>query len=218
MTSSLFTTYGLVRKMLSDYRGYDIESKEVTRKEFTTLIQLDRFVRVNAKTKGGRQVVVFILGKTKDFSKKEGFLRLLRKVKTMVADVIFITDEPFSTYIDKTIDEQPETLRIFNYMRKHFLLEISKVPFACKHEIMTPQEVRQVIMQDLMVSPLSLPVIYADDPAMVWMGGNVGQVVRITADSLLVGKTVKYRVVFPRPGKITSVNEKNEANDHQTSA
>lgn len=213
MTASLYRSHILLRKMLEQYRGYEVESPKISLDDFTTLIQLDGFVRTDAKTPKGRTVAMFLLGKNKEFTKTAGFMSLIRRVKTKVADIIFVTDSPFNVYLTKAISGLPETLKIFNYKRKHFMVEISKIPFACDYQIMSPAQTRKVILNDLKVSPLSLPIIFEDDPAMVWWGGSVGQLIRITADSMIGGRTVKYRVVYPRPGR--SGSKKNEDQDDE---
>jgi len=46
-----------------------------------------------------------------------------------------------------------------------------------------------------------LPKIYHDDPAVKAIGGDVGNVIRITRDSRTAGRAEAYRLVMKRPKK-----------------
>ncbi|MEM2908088.1 MAG: DNA-directed RNA polymerase subunit H [Candidatus Hadarchaeales archaeon] len=72
-------------------------------------------------------------------------------------------------------------------VRKHVL-----VP---KHEVLSPEEARQVL-EKFKVTPHQLPLIKASDPAARAIGAKPGDIVRITRDSPTAGKAIVYRYVI----------------------
>ena len=66
--------------------------------------------------------------------------------------------------------------------------------FVSKHEILT-QEERKTILEKYKVQPYQLPRIKASDPAIIAVGANPGDVVRVIRKSATTGKYVAYRYV-----------------------
>jgi DNA-directed RNA polymerase subunit H len=66
--------------------------------------------------------------------------------------------------------------------------------FVSKHEILTPEE-RKKILVDYKVQPYQLPRIKASDPAIIAVGANPGDIVRVIRKSPTAGKYVAYRYV-----------------------
>lgn len=64
------------------------------------------------------------------------------------------------------------------------------------HEIMSEEEVKELI-DKLGIKPYQLPWIKANDPIVKAIGARPGDVVRITRESPLAGKTYYYRYVVP---------------------
>ncbi|HNT08560.1 DNA-directed RNA polymerase subunit H [Methanoculleus sp.] len=68
------------------------------------------------------------------------------------------------------------------------------------HQIMGEEEVAD-LLATYHISLEQLPKIYHDDPAIKAIGGNVGNVIRITRDSRTAGRAEAYRLVMKRPKK-----------------
>lgn len=66
--------------------------------------------------------------------------------------------------------------------------------FVSKHEILTPEE-KKKILAEYKVQPYQLPRIKASDPAIIAVGANPGDVVRVIRKSPTAGKYVAYRYV-----------------------
>jgi DNA-directed RNA polymerase subunit H (RpoH/RPB5) len=66
--------------------------------------------------------------------------------------------------------------------------------FVSKHEILTPEE-RRKLLQDYKVQPYQLPRIKSSDPAIIAVGANPGDIVRVIRNSQTAGKYVAYRYV-----------------------
>jgi len=66
--------------------------------------------------------------------------------------------------------------------------------FVSKHGILTPEERKKILAEDK-VQPYQLPRIKASDPAIIAIGANPGDVVRVIRKSPTAGKYVAYRYV-----------------------
>ncbi|MEX2724261.1 MAG: DNA-directed RNA polymerase subunit H [Candidatus Freyarchaeota archaeon] len=64
-----------------------------------------------------------------------------------------------------------------------------------KHEIAQPEEYEK-ILKKYNIKKEELPKIKVSDPAIKAIGGNVGDIVKITRDSKTAGKTVIFRYVI----------------------
>ncbi|MDV4342056.1 DNA-directed RNA polymerase subunit H [Methanoculleus sp. YWC-01] len=68
------------------------------------------------------------------------------------------------------------------------------------HQIMGEEEVAD-LLATYHISLEQLPKMYHDDPAAKAIGGDVGNVIRITRDSRTAGRAEAYRLVVKRPKK-----------------
>ncbi|WP_214041258.1 DNA-directed RNA polymerase subunit H [Methanoculleus sp.] len=68
------------------------------------------------------------------------------------------------------------------------------------HQIMDEEEVAD-LLATYHISLEQLPKMYHDDPAVKAIGGDVGNVIRITRDSRTAGRAEAYRLVVKRPKK-----------------
>ena len=95
-------------------------------------------------------------------------------------------------------------------------MEISEGPLCSKHTILSNAEVRSLCSRDLIIHPLSLPSISFTDPQNIWIGGELGQVIKIESISEITGKTIRYRLISPDSGKLINIQKlstKIQAND-----
>ena len=63
-----------------------------------------------------------------------------------------------------------------------------------KHEIMTIKEAEQVLEKNH-CKATELPLIFANDPAIVGLGVKPGDMIKITRDSPTAGESLYYRYV-----------------------
>ena len=64
-----------------------------------------------------------------------------------------------------------------------------------KHEILSKEEVED-LLRSLGIKKEQLPKIKATDPIAKEIGAKVGDIVKITRDSLTAGKSIAYRLVI----------------------
>ena len=129
------------------------------------------------------------------------FKKLMDSLGQDPVDVYVITKTPLSIYINKILHKFAN-LKILNFLHRHFSIEITRGPHCSKHTILSDDEVIKTCFQDLMIHPLSIPPIFVTDPICVWIGAEIGQVIRIEADSEIAGKVIRYRIVSPKVGRI----------------
>ena len=64
-----------------------------------------------------------------------------------------------------------------------------------KHVLLTPDEAQKVL-GELNIRKEQLPKIYMKDPCAKAIGAKVGDVVKITRESLTAGSSIAYRLVI----------------------
>ena len=173
-----------------------------------------RLDALRAAPRGGRDwVVIIILSATGKYSLHSPDLRkLLDGIDTERAtkegrldEVIVVAEEPFfgkKNLTDVIHDAQAKqadgadldgTAAFYSacpyYNFAYVLPENTSVP---PHRIMAPAEVDALLRAER-ITLKDLPVIYTNDPPIVWNGGRAGQVVEITRDSQTGGHSLYYR-------------------------
>jgi DNA-directed RNA polymerase subunit H (RpoH/RPB5) len=213
----LFEKYKNIQKFITQYRKYNlVDDNFYDFKTFKKTIQIEQYVKhicINNKTNKLVYIYIFITN-SKYIKTTAQFKRLIDKIPNEPTNVIVISKNPLSIYINKAMVKY-EHLKIFNYLYKNFSIEISKGPFCSKHTILSNNEVRTLCSRDLIIHPLSLPAISINDPQNIWIGGELGDVIRINSISEITGKTIRYRIVSPTSGKIVNlqkINKKLNAN------
>jgi DNA-directed RNA polymerase subunit H len=63
-----------------------------------------------------------------------------------------------------------------------------------KHEIMTKKEALEVL-EKFHCTPTELPLIFANDPAIISLGVKPGDMIKITRKSATAGESLYYRYV-----------------------
>jgi DNA-directed RNA polymerase subunit H (RpoH/RPB5) len=203
MSGTLYRKYVNIQLFATEYRKFQVIEPFLTRKQFKKTIQLEQFVRAkcrNAET--GRIVYIYLMKTESKFIKTTpNFKKLMDTIGTDPADIYIITKLPLSIYINKVLHEFSH-LKIQNFLHRHFSIEATKGPLCSHHEILTDEEVIKTCFQDLMIHPLSIPPIFTSDTMSIWIGAEIGQVIKITANSENAGKVVRYRIVSPKVGRI----------------
>ena len=82
------------------------------------------------------------------------------------------------------------------YHNFSYVLPESKI--VAPHRVMSAAEVEELLRRERLVFR-DLPIIYTDDPPIVWNGGREGQVVEITRDSQTGGNSLYYRRIERGP-------------------
>jgi DNA-directed RNA polymerase subunit H (RpoH/RPB5) len=207
----LYEKYLNIQKFITEYRKYTTKIKFSDFATFKKTMQMDQYILHKCvDTTLERDVFIYLFtGNSRFIKTTPQFKRIMDKTSDDPADVIIITKEPLSIYINKALVKYPH-LNVFNYLHVHFNIELSKGPLCSKHTILSTNEVRTLCSQDLVIHPLSLPSISINDPQNIWIGGKLGQVIKIESISEITGKSIRYRIVAPESGKVMNMQKYDE--------
>ena len=212
----LYEKYENVQQFIIKYRKYQLapDEKFYEFADFKKNIQIEQFIRHKCiNTKKNRVVFIYMFKHESKYIKTTSqFKRLMDKLPMEPADVIIISKNELSVYINKSIIKYKH-LTISNYMHKYFSIELSNGPLCSPHTILTNNEVRSLCSRDLIVHPLSLPAMSINDPQNVWIGGELGQIIRIKSVSEITGRSIRYRIISPDSGKMINIQKLNQSID-----
>ena len=179
--SSIETLVEKKTKVLIKLRGYKVTKKEEIKNAISILI----------KRKDGEKAIIWAI--TSDGTVGVAYVTQLKKA---------MDDAKITKGIITTIGKYTHTAKSRS---KQFGIElIPKIfpafkifdhDFVSKHELLSLEESEQIVAEYKM-KPYQLPRINASDPAVIAVGGNPGDIVRVTRNSPTAGKYVAYRYVI----------------------
>ena len=202
----LYEKYENIQKFITKYRQYKLVDQFIDFNTFKKSMQVEQYIKHTCMDeKRGFNVFILIFHEHSKYIKTTPqFKRLLDKLPDNPADLIIITKNELSIYINKALVKYPH-LTVHNYLHKYFAIELEKGPLCSKHTILTNAEVKNLCANELMIHPLSLASIPINDPQNIWIGGTLGQVIKITSISEITGLTIRYRIVSPDSGKMINI-------------
>jgi DNA-directed RNA polymerase subunit H (RpoH/RPB5) len=212
----LYKKYINLQKMLVTYRKYHMNEVFLKYDDFKKTIQNVGYVTHTAvKYKGddkktdtgvndsiNNNIRVYLFKKNNIYVKSTPyFKKLIDKLGSDKLDLIIISKNPLSIYINKSLLKYKH-LNVYNYLHRHFILDLPNGPLCSPHQILTGSEIEQLCAKDLITHPLSLPTIYINDPQIVGLNADIGDIIKITSISEITGYVNRYRIVAPENGKI----------------
>ena len=208
---SLFHTYNNVLLCMKEYRNYTTKDKVLTLDEFKSTVTNLSYLLLNyIKPIEQKQVFIYLFDINNTYLTNTGYFRkLLSKIESNICDVIIISKYPLSVYINKIVNKLPN-IGFYSYLYSNFITEKKDGPLCSKHTILSKEEMKTLCNRDLMVHPLSMPAILISDPQNIWIGGSLGQIIKIESKALTSGDAIRYRIVVPDSGKINDNEEEKE--------
>jgi DNA-directed RNA polymerase subunit H (RpoH/RPB5) len=212
----LFEKYQNIKLCLTQYRKFSLienqtnESKSAPPaerneffnfEEFKRKMQLTSYVvhHLENKKDGTRVDAYLFKADSKYMRTTSEFTKLLDRYREPYHIMIF-SKEKLNTYLAKAVRKY-SSLKIENFLHKHFIVELSKGPLCSEHRVLSPEETKEVCL-DLMAHGHKLPAIPVDDPQNIWIGGKINEVVKIVRYSEITGLSIGYRIITPVSGKI----------------
>jgi DNA-directed RNA polymerase subunit H (RpoH/RPB5) len=204
----LYEKYLNIQKFINVYRGYTMVEKFHDFASFKKIIQIEQFLLHKCTdVKNGKPVYIYIFrDQSKYIKTTPQFKRLMDKLPYDPSNVIVISKDLLSVYINKALTKYTH-LRIFNYTHKFFAIELAMGPLCSKHTVLSNREVKRLCSSDLVIHPLSLPSIAVTDPQNIWVGGELGQIMKIESISEITGRTIRYRIISPDSGKMINIQK-----------
>ncbi len=77
-------------------------------------------------------------------------------------------------------------------------MEITKAPLCGHYSVLSEKETKELCKNTLFCNRLNLPRVYITDPQIIWIGAEIGQVIKIKCYSLISGYKIYYRIVYPK--------------------
>lgn len=178
-----------LKRFLIKFREYEVRNID----EVSTLyLEKNKYVRALCKKRGENIVVILfadINPYTNSIVKLKSLLSTFRDSKT----IILITKTLITKKISLIAKKFPDH-KIFNYLHRNVRFDLTNAPFCSPHRIMSPDEVK-VMLSMLHTTIYNLPRILIDDPQIIILGANVGDVIEIRPTELS-GESIRYRVVY----------------------
>lgn len=130
-------------------------------------------------------------------SKSINFKNLINSIKYPYTTIITISKEVLSTHVHKQLVElSNEKRKIFNYSYDKFKFIVNNHVLCSPHTILNSEEEEYLLNKILKIKKCNLPKIKLNDPQVIWIGGEIGNIVRIDRDSEITGKSIYYRVII----------------------
>lgn len=171
-------------KIIMELRGYE-ETERITKES-----KIDIF----AVNDSGKSVLIRIFKKTPAKQNTVG-VKLVRdmvkEIEEMDLAVSMIIGGRFTRMAKQLMTEKgiqaisEESLPPFN------IFEHDLVP---KHYVLSKEEADELLLK-YRIKPYQLPIIRKNDPAIIFIGGKPGDIVKIVRKSLTAGEAVYYRYV-----------------------
>jgi DNA-directed RNA polymerase subunit H (RpoH/RPB5) len=205
----LYEKYLNIQLFANIYREFSlISGKFYNYDEFKYEMQITEYIVHNfIDTKSTKVDIYLFKIESRHISNTVNFNKILDKYdsKTLIK-IIMITKDELNSYRRKSINQH--NLKVNNYLHRDFNIEKSKGSLCSKHVILTKEEAELALYSN-MIEKESLPKISEMDPQIIWIGGQPGDVIKITPYSEITGFTVVYRLVIPSYGNIIQSPEYN---------
>jgi len=207
MTDAQYNQYLNLHTFAKHWRKYTRTAPKQDKETFRREMQYNKYVRLDYFSDvSGRAVLIYLLAKGSKYAEHSQELKkLLARIKDP-SDVILVSENPFKVYSVKVINSYKH-LRIKTYLHENFVLIIPNGPLCSKHEIMSSEEVVSLLNNELFCYLVNLPKILDSDPQCIWIGAEVGDVVKITSHSDISGEYIQYKVVVAKNGRVISFRD-----------
>lgn len=143
-------------------------------------------------------VYIILLHNESEFdSKTANFKALINSIKYPNCNIITISKNTLSTHVNKQVVElSNQTKKIFSHTYDIFKFLLRNHVLCSPHSILTTEEEDNLLNNILKKKKSNLPKIKISDPQVIWIGGEIGNIIKIERDSEITGKSIYYRVVI----------------------
>jgi DNA-directed RNA polymerase subunit H (RpoH/RPB5) len=207
MSEAEFNRYNNIIIFATDWRKYDLITKPLDKDAFRKSMQTDQYVKLECyDPKKDTTVLIYLFDKnSKYIASSQDMKKLLKKLKDP-CQIIMITYQQLNVYHRKAINSQKH-LKVNVYRHEIFDLVLPNGPLCYPHRIMSRDEVIKLTNEDLCCFVVNLPKILDEDPQVIWIGAEVGNVIEIKMISDITGETYQYKVVIPKSGKVIAYKD-----------
>ena len=196
----------------SKYRNLTVISKKYTNDDIVSEMETFSYIRIdsiNNNIEKKRNHIIFII--IKEDSKYSLHSPDLRKLldgitsdqlykDDKISEIIMIVDESFFMRkklletIDALNSEDKKAIKYKVYSYINFIFVVPEHQSVPKHRIMNKEEIEKLFNFDR-INSKSVGSISINDPPIIWLGANKGDIIEIERDSQTAGVALYYRRV-----------------------
>ncbi len=201
----LFTVYENIQLFMTKYRGYElIEGKFIDYDEFNNKMQVaqhisHKFINKNLDGIKRRTDIYLCTEDSKYITTTPNFRKLIDKHQKESIQLFFFTADEFSEYIKNALVDYKHLI-IQNYRHIHFHIELNLGSMCAVHRILNKEET-QHFCETAVTHGYNIPQILVDDPQIIWIGGEEGQLVEIRTVSESSGEALQYKIIVANASK-----------------
>lgn len=158
---------------------------------FNKKIQIQRFITLKTTNENNESIVIVLLHNNTEISSKAAKFKKIIQSFDSPSKLIIISKDIIMTFINK----QEIDYHIDNYTYLQLSIVVPKHELCSPHRILDKTEMTTLLENQLYKEKSNLPTICINDPMVIWIGGEIGDVVEIERVSELAGKALVYRRV-----------------------
>lgn len=173
------------------YRNLTLDDERLTIDDFNKKIQIQRYIAIKTLNTANDIITIILLHHNTEYSSKIAkFKKLVQFFDTSKKLIIISKDNMMSFMIKNDM-----IANINNYTYLQLSIVVPKHELCSPHRILSEDEEYNLLNVELYKDKTNLPIICINDPMIIWIGAEVGQIVEIERVSELAGKSLVYRRV-----------------------
>lgn len=158
-------------------------NKQIQNNKHVILRSVSKDLDDTKDLKDEKIVFIILLYNTNLYDTSAALDKLIKKITHPKAEIIIISQELFKTHNTKKIkllNSINKDIKIKNYSYRLFNIIIPLNNLASKITIITdPEEINIILNKYMYCNKLNLMKRYVNDPAIIWIGGEVGQLIKL---------------------------------------
>jgi DNA-directed RNA polymerase I, II, and III subunit RPABC1 len=176
-----------------DYKQY--EEKKKTNNDIVKILQYDDYIKLKAKNDNTGEIAYIFIVKNKSIvSKTAEFKKIIRFIKDDKFRLIIISKDGIKSTVMSSIDKMDKKIDLYDLKYVLFKSDIRKNVMVPKHELCTDEEKKRILANNFISNDRELPFIKSTDAQVIWLGGKVGQLVKIKRRDV-TGSVMYYRII-----------------------
>lgn len=208
-----YRLYQNIKIYAEEWRKFTTEDSNMDKKEFQNKLQFNKYIQLNYFNQNtNKKVIIFLLPIDSIIATKSQEMKKILSSVMDISDIIIISESPLKSHLQKAV-KSFKRFNIKKYIHDNFSIVIPNAAISSKHEILTKDEVTNLLNKDLYCNIQNLPKIDINDPQCIWLGAELGDVLRITSDSNISGKYIHYRLVISNSNFINERQKDISADD-----
>ena len=167
--------------------------------DFIKTLQFYDYVKIKAVRSGEKKkketMYVFLVSDMSLVSRSVDFKKMLNVISEKETHLVIVSKKGIKTPVKKFLSKYTsKKLYVKDLLYENFKIDIRKNIMVPKHILCTPSETKAILHHEKLTSTSQLPKIRISDPQVLWVGGAVGDVIKIVRYGKR-GEVPYYRVV-----------------------